>query len=99
MVHAPSHDVDTFPWAKAAELMAKKVFFLVEDNQELQAQGLGAVVATYRRNDPAHLQSQIGRYLADPEARAVRVERCYQFLRRRYDMDRYFPEILREVLP
>jgi len=99
VVHVPSHEgIETFPWAKAVELMAKKVFFLIEDNDELHQQHLESTVAFYRRNDQADLCAKMQRYLSDGALRADYRERCYRYLSSHYDMDADLPRILRDAL-
>ena len=41
VLHIPSHpNLHTFPWAKCSELMYKRIFFIIEENEEMYIQKL-----------------------------------------------------------
>jgi hypothetical protein len=98
VIHAPSEDVDTFPWAKAGELMAKRVCFLVEETPELHAQGLTDIVPFWRRDDFADLRARISQLLSQPDQRAMRREKCYQFMAEHYNMDEFLPKLWKGII-
>lgn len=97
VVHCPSHDCETFPWAKAAELMARKVFFLIEMNDEVRSLGLEKTVATYARNDSDGLRRALDLYVPSHRLRAESRERCFEFIRQMYNMDEFIPKLIESL--
>lgn len=91
VIHIPSHSkLHSFPWAKCAELMAKKVFFIIEENEEMYIQGLDKIVAFYKRDDTSDFVSQIEYYLNNEKERTFTVEQCFNYIKNKYNMDDLF---------
>jgi hypothetical protein len=94
VIHIPSYEnLNTFPWAKAAELMCKKVFFIIEKNPEMEALNIGDIVAWYDPNIQNDLIEKIKYYLTNDIEREIYIEKCYNYIKNNYDMDKFLSEI------
>tara|TARA_Y100000591_G_C21852328_1_gene712513 strand:+ start:1793 stop:4741 length:2949 start_codon:yes stop_codon:yes gene_type:complete len=88
IIHIPSHEnLHSFPWAKTSELILKKVFFIIEENEEMYIQGLDKVCIFYKRNDDSDLKNKIEYYLKNKDKRNIVVNKCYNHFKRNYNMD------------
>jgi GT2 family glycosyltransferase len=90
VVHVPSHpNLHTFPWAKTDELMCKKVFFIIEENEEMYIQNMENLVIFYKQNNVDDLLAKVKHYLDNTTERESIVEKCFEFIKQRYDMDKF----------
>tara|TARA_Y100000389_G_C17453032_1_gene516124 strand:- start:1586 stop:2884 length:1299 start_codon:yes stop_codon:yes gene_type:complete len=97
VIHIPSHaKLHGFPWAKTTELMNKKVFFIIEENEEMYIQGLDKLCVFYNRNDINDLQQKIDYYLSNKLERDIIVNKCYDYFKTKYNMDNLFRDILND---
>ena len=89
VLHIPSHeDLNTFPWAKVAELVLNKIFFIIEENEEMYIQGLDKLCIFYKRNNTKDLEQKINYYLNSKEDRDFIVNRCYNYFKKHYNLDK-----------
>ena len=80
VVHIPSHsNLNAFPWAKCGELMLKKVFFIVEENEEMFIRGLDKIVAFHKKNDLADLTNKIEFYMNNVAEREKIIDKCFDY--------------------
>ena len=80
VVHIPSHsNLNAFPWAKCGELMLKKVFFIVEENEEMFIRGLDKIVVFYKKNDLADLTNKIEFYMNNVAEREKIIDKCFDY--------------------
>lgn len=99
VVHIPSHEnVQSFPWAKVSELMSKKVFFIIEENDEMYKQRLEDIVVYYKRNDYNDLLSKISYYLLYPLERLKYINKCFDYISTKYNMDEYIPKLIGGII-
>ena len=88
VIHIPSHEnLHSFPWAKVCELILKKVFFIIEENEEMYIQGLDKLCVFYKRNDLQDLKNKIEYYLENKEKRDIIINRCYNYFKGNYNID------------
>ena len=80
ILHIPSHDnLRNMPWAKIAYLMENKIFFIIEENDELYNKELNNVIIYYKRNDINDLISKIYYFKDNEIEKNIVVEKCYDF--------------------
>jgi hypothetical protein len=95
VIHVPSHpNLHTFPWAKVSELMARKIFFIIEENEEMYIQKLDKIVAFYKSGDNYDLLKKIEYYLQNENERNNIVDKCYTYIETRYDMDLFIKSLI-----
>jgi hypothetical protein len=98
VLHIPSHKkLYTFPWAKTAELSAKKVFYLIEENEEMYLQNLNSIVAFYKQSDINDLIKQINYYLVNDKERTIVVDKCYTHISMKYDTDSFITNLVKDI--
>lgn len=97
VVHVPSFpNLPHMPWAKITTLQAKKIFFIIEENDEMYEKGLQPLTVYYKRNDIEDLYSKIAYYL-DPQnlnQRHEYVEKNFQYILTNNNMDERIPQII-----
>lgn len=60
VLHIPSHDnLRTMPWAKISYLMTNKIFFIIEENDELFLRNLQDTIIYYKRGNINDLKNKI----------------------------------------
>jgi hypothetical protein len=69
----------SYPWAKTFELMNKKVFFIIEENEEMYIQKLDKYVVFYKRNNLNNLYELIEYYLNNEDKRDEVINKCYKY--------------------
>jgi GT2 family glycosyltransferase len=95
VIHIPSHDkLHTFPWAKVGELMCNKIFFIIEENEEMYIKNLDKTVIYYQRNNMIDLQEKLKYYLDNEGERNIVVDNCFEYIKNNYNMDTLFDKIL-----
>lgn len=88
VLHTPSYEnLETFPWAKVVELMCKKIFFIIEENEEMYAQGLEQTIIFYKRNNINDLKEKIKTYINNKELRNQIIEKNFNFIQKKYNLD------------
>jgi hypothetical protein len=97
VIHIPSHEnLYTFPWAKIAELSAKKIFFIIEENEEMYIQNLDSVVVYYKKSDINDLLNKTNYYLLNEKEREACIERCYSYISMKYDTDNFIYDLVKD---
>ena len=76
--------------------MNQKVFFIIEENEEMYIQGLDKLCVFYNRNDMKDLQEKIDKYLNNKLERDIIVDKCYKYIKTKYNMDNLFRDILKD---
>ena len=95
VIHIPSHEkLHTFPWAKVSELMCNKIFFIIEENEEMYIKNLDKIVIYYKQNDMIDLQDKIKYYLNNESERDKITENCFKYIKNNYNMDTLFDNII-----
>lgn len=88
VIHIPSYDnLQHMPWAKITTLQSKKIFFIIEDNQELYDKNLNDFIISFKSNDINDLYSKINYYINNEEKRNEIIEKNYDFIVNNYNMD------------
>ena len=88
VIHIPSHkNLHSFPWAKCGELMAKKVFFIIEENEEMYIQGLDKFVVFYKKNDVNDIINKIDYYLKNINNCNDIINNCFDYISKKFNMD------------
>ena len=95
---APTKNFHVFSWAKAVELMAKKIFFIVEDNEELYLKNIENIIPHYDRNNINDLYDKINYYLNNDHEREKSIELCYNYIKKKYDMDYFVINLLDQYI-
>lgn len=75
----------SYPWAKTLELINKKVFFIIEENEEMYIQKLDKYVIYYKRNDLNNLYELINYYLKNEKERIKVINKCFDYVKNKYD--------------
>ena len=91
---APNKNFHVFSWAKAVELMSKKIFFIVEENEELYLQNLENIVPYYKKNDLNDLYDKINYYLKNENICKKHIEICHNYIKKNYNMDKFLVELI-----
>ena len=91
IIHIPSYEnLRTFPWAKTVELMLKKVFFIIEENEEMYNNKLNDVVIYYKSDNLRDLEEKIDYFIKNTDERTKVINRCYEYIKSTYNMDNLF---------
>jgi hypothetical protein len=95
VLHIPSHkNLYTFPWFKVIELMSKKIFFIIEENEELYIRNLNNIVCFYLRNNDNDLYNKIDYYLKNENERNKYIEKCFLYVKEKYNFDKDLIDII-----
>ena len=96
VIHIPSYEnLRTFPWAKTGELMLKKVFFIIEENDELYNKNLNDLIVYYKKNDIDDLMKKISYYLQNPDEMNSIREKCYHFMKNNFHLGDFFKTFIK----
>ena len=88
VLHIPSHkNLHSFPWAKTCELILKRIFFIIEENEEMYIQGLDKICVFYKRNDIDDLKSKIIYYLNNELERQNIIEKLHKYFITKFNID------------
>jgi hypothetical protein len=101
VVHVPSHqNLKHMPWPKITYLQSKKVFFIIEDNDELHqnANALDKFIMSYQKNNITDLFSKIKYYLENPENRTQVIEKNFEYIFSKSNMDLVIPNLLNNLI-
>lgn len=86
VIHIPSHEnLHTFPWAKTINLMYKKQFFIIEENEDMFLLNLQDKIVYYKHNDIEDLQNKILYYLNNYHETLPFIENVYNYITSNYN--------------
>lgn len=77
----------SFPWAKTLELMNKKIFFIIEENEEMYIKNLENLVVFYKRNNIENLFELINYYLQNDYERNLYINKCYKYVKNNFNIN------------
>ena len=81
VIHIPSHEkLHTFPWAKVSELMCNKIFFIIEENEDIMRLGLEDKIAWYKHGDDIDLLEKVLYYKNNDTERDKITQFCYLYI-------------------
>lgn len=87
VIHIPIFkNLRSFPWAKVAELMKSKVFFIIEENEEMYIQDLDKIIVYYERHNLEDLKNKIEYYLQNTDKRIECTKRCFELFEKKYSL-------------
>ena len=69
--------------------MAKKVFFIIEENEEIFIKKLENIICISKRNNFNELLNKIIFYLKNENKRNEYIEKSFYFIKNNYNMDNY----------
>lgn len=86
VLHIPSHDnLRTMPWAKISYLMTNKIFFIIEENDELFLRNLQDTIIYYKRGNINDLKNKIIYYKDNEQEKKNVAEKCYKYFIENFD--------------
>ena len=94
---SPCKDFHILSWAKVVELMSKKIFFIVEENEELYIKKLDKIIIFYKKNNLDDLYEKINYYLKNEDIRNNNIELCYDYIKKNYNMDIFLINLLNNI--
>lgn len=98
VIHIPSHsNLYTFPWAKCIDLMSKKIFYMIEENEEMYCRNLQYISAYYSRNID-DIEEKILYYLNNEFERQKYIENNYKYITNNYNVDILIKNIIDEYI-
>jgi spore maturation protein CgeB len=83
-----------FPWAKTMELICKKVFFIMEECDDMYKLNLDTIVVHYKTKDFNDLIKKISYYLDKPEERRKVTDKLFDTIKTRYPLKDELNKIL-----
>ena len=99
VVHIPSHpNLTHMPWPKITYLQAKKIFFIIEDNDELHQNNLDGFIICYHRNNIHDLFEKIEYFLKNEEFRKKNIDDNYDYILKTANMDKVIPDIIKNLV-
>jgi len=98
VIHFPSFEkLNTLPWAKIAELMCKKIFFIIEFNNNIILDGLEDTICYYYPDIVDDLENKIIYYINNEDKRNEYIEKCYEYIITNYNMDDFIKNLSYEI--
>ena len=98
VLHIPSvENLHTVPWAKISELMKHKIFFIIEESDELYSYNLDQIVVFYKIGNINDLIEKIKYYIENDYARQKVIDKCYTYFTEKYDQSILLRDIQRNV--
>ena len=95
VIHIPSlSNLKHFPWGKAAELMYNKIFFIIEENEDMYHIKAENVVAFNKTNLIEDLKNKIIYYINNDEERNKIIDKCYNYIKNNFNMDKLLEKII-----
>ena len=76
-------------WAKIVELMCKKIFFIIEENEEIYNRNLQNIVCMSERNNINDIINKINFYKNNEIERNKYIEKSYIYIKKNYNMDHF----------
>lgn len=99
IIHVPSHaNLNHMPWPKITYLQARKIFFIIEDNQELHDNKIDNFIIHYKQNDVPDLFRLIEYYLQNDELREKIISENYDYILKNSNMDVMVPNLITKIL-
>jgi len=100
VIHISSFkDVHYIPWSKITYLQSKKIFYIIEDNDELQKHILKNIIVSFKRGDINDLYRQINYYLANEKERQVIIDKNYDYALNHLNIDVKIPQLIGGLAP
>ncbi|MEX0595226.1 MAG: hypothetical protein WD512_01920, partial [Candidatus Paceibacterota bacterium] len=100
VVHVPSFpNLPHMPWAKITSLQSKKIFFIIEENDEMYEKGFESFTVYYKRNDIEDLYKKIDYFLDSKNLneRQEYVEKHFQYIYVNNNMEEKIPKIINSL--
>jgi hypothetical protein len=99
VVHVPSFiNLEHMPWPKITYLQARKVFYIIEDNEELHKKNLENFVISYQKENAPDLFAKIEYYIDKDGVREEIIEKNYNYIYNNSNMDIIIPQMIRSVI-
>lgn len=99
VAHIPAFaDMVHMPWAKITYLQVRKVFFIIEDNDEMYTKPEYAHIPYYIHHNAQGLYDQIQHYMEHPEKMPAIVEKNHAFIKANSNLDIILPEMIKGIL-
>ena len=90
VIHIPQKkNYHVLSWAKIVELMCKKIFFIIEENEEIYNRNLQNIVCISKRNDINDIINKINFYKNNEIERNKYIEKSYIYIKKNYNMDHF----------
>lgn len=88
VVHIPSYPrLVHMPWAKISYLFARKVFCIIEENDEMYTNPEFSHIPYFRHGDTQDLYNKIGDYIQHPLKREQVVDKNYEYIKTYSNLD------------
>lgn len=95
VIHVPSHNsCKHIPWAKINYLQAKKVFYIVEENEETNILNYNDIIPVYKRDDITDLVTKINYYLENTNVMEDYINKNFEFVTKNNNLDEIVPKII-----
>ena len=90
VIHIPQKkNYHVLSWAKIVELMCKKIFFIIEENEEIYNRNLQNIICISKRNDINDIINKINFYKNNEIERNKYIEKSYIYIKKNYNMDHF----------
>ena len=95
VIHIPlMRNLRHIPWQKIAELMSKKVFFIIEECEDMYELKLDNILVYYKRNDDwlitiNNLFEKIKYYLHNKDEMKIKIEENFNYIKKNHNIDEY----------
>jgi hypothetical protein len=90
VIHIPQKkNYHVLSWAKIVELMCKKIFFIIEENEEIYNRNLQNIVCMSKRNNINDIINKINFYKNNEIERNKYIEKSYIYIKKKYNMDHF----------
>ena len=88
VLYIPSHEkLHIMPWAKISHLMKNKIFFIIEENEELYNKNLENTIIYYKQGDINDLKNKIIYFINNEDKIQDIVEECYNYFNRNFNIN------------
>ena len=74
--------------------MLKKVFFIIEENDDMYIQGLDNICVYYKRSNLKDLQEKIEYYINNSSERETITNKCFNYIKDNFNMDSLMKKII-----
>jgi spore maturation protein CgeB len=78
--------------------MCKKVFFIIEENEEMYRLKLDKIVVYYKINDFNDLKEKIIYYLNNEDKREEVIDNCYSYIITMHNSDKLIESVLKYAI-
>jgi hypothetical protein len=94
VIHIPSHEkLETFPWAKCAELFANNIFVIIEENKDIFENNMEDIVVYYKHGDINDLTNKIQYYINNKKQRDDKTRLCFEYFKNNFNMNKLLTQI------